>query len=127
MCPVDQDRPSSWVKYKQEYCTTCEATCCTMPVEVNIDDLVRIGVATEDEKSGSHKKLASRLIRERLVKSYRTSSGLFMLEQKNGRDCVFLGKDRLCTVYDKRPGVCRGFPVDLGPRIGFCPYKKKKA
>ncbi|MGZ3694849.1 MAG: YkgJ family cysteine cluster protein [Bdellovibrionota bacterium] len=123
---VDQDRPSTWKPYKSQNCASCQATCCTMPVEVNVQDLVKIGVISEDEAQGSLKKVARRLQSEGLVKNYRTATGLFMLEQKNGRDCVFLGKDRLCTVYEKRPGVCRGFPAIQGPRIGFCPYLPKR-
>lgn len=123
---VDQDRPSTWVRYKIQYCESCLATCCTMPVEVRVEDLVRIGVVTEDEAAGSLKKVARRLVAEGLVRSFRVSTGLFLLEQKNGRDCVFLGADRRCTVYDRRPNVCRSFPLVMGPRLGFCPYKKKR-
>ncbi|MGE3262196.1 MAG: YkgJ family cysteine cluster protein [Bacteriovoracia bacterium] len=124
--PVDQDRPSTWISYKAQFCASCQATCCTMPVEVRVEDLVRMGVVSEDEAQGSLKKVARRLQAEGLVKNYRTSTGLFLLEQKNGRDCVFLGADRRCTVYENRPGVCRGFPVVLGPRVGFCPYRPKR-
>lgn len=124
--PADQDRPSTWVSYKNHYCESCQATCCTMPVEVRVEDLVRIGVVSEDEAAGSLKKVARRLQSEGLIRSYRTTTGLFLLEQKNGRDCVFLGADRRCTVYDKRPGVCRGFPLAMGPRLGFCPYRPKR-
>lgn len=119
---VDQDRPSTWVRYKTDFCQDCFATCCTMPLEVKISDLIRLGLASEDE---SPKKVAKKLIRDGFVKNYRASSGLFMMEQKKGRDCVFLGSDRRCTVYEKRPDTCRGFPTELGPRVGFCPYKRK--
>ncbi len=94
-----------------------------LPVEVKIEDLIRLELVTADEAIGSHKKIAKRLQREGIVKSYRTSSGLFMLEQNEGRDCYFLDKKtRLCSVYEKRPGVCREFPKTIGPRPGFCPY-----
>lgn len=93
-----------------------------MPVEVRVEDLVRLGLLSEDEALGSLKKVARRLQAEGIVRNYRTATGLFLLEQKNGRDCVFLGADRKCTVYERRPGVCRGFPLVLGPRVGFCPY-----
>jgi Fe-S-cluster containining protein len=95
-----------------------------MPVEVNAADFLRLGLATEDEIQAP-KKLFKRLKQEGIVRSYRASSGLYMLEQKNGRDCYFLGADRLCTVYEKRPSVCRDFPSLVGPRVGFCPYRKK--
>ena len=120
---VDQDRPSTWVPYRNHYCASCEATCCTMPVEVKLEDLVRLGLAVEGEQS--EKRVAKRLQAEKIVRSYRAATGLFLLAQKNGRDCVFLGKDRLCTVYEKRPGVCRDFPLQVGPRVGYCPSRRK--
>ncbi len=96
-----------------------------MPVEVSVEDLVRIGIVAVEETQGSLKKLARRLEKEGFIKSFRAATGLFLLAQRSGRECVFLGPDRLCTVYEKRPDVCRGFPTALGPRVGNCPYKKK--
>jgi Fe-S-cluster containining protein len=123
--PVDQDRPSTWKSYRSHYCETCNATCCTMPVEVKLDDLFRLGLASPDEASA--KKIGKRLQAEGIVRSYRAATGLFLLEQKNGRDCVFLGSDRRCTVYERRPDVCRDFPLKVGPRPGFCPSQPKRA
>jgi Fe-S-cluster containining protein len=95
-----------------------------MPVEVEASDLVRLGVATEDEISISKKKLSKRLIKEKIVSSYRSGTDLFMMEAKPNGDCRFLdSKTRLCTVYEKRPDVCRKFP-EIGPRPGFCPASK---
>jgi Fe-S-cluster containining protein len=65
------------------------------------------------------------LMKEGIISSYRQGTELFMLTQKHGRDCYFLdSKTRLCTVYDKRPGVCRDFP-SIGPRPSFCPCTPK--
>lgn len=101
------------------------AGCCTLPVEASAEDLVRLGLLTEDEAQGSLKKPARRLISAGIIRSFRARTGLFTLEQRDGRDCIYLGKvDRRCTVYDKRPDVCRKFP-SIGPRPGFCPYQKK--
>ena len=81
---------------------------------------------TEDEAAGSLKKVARRLTREGIVRQFNSRSALFVLEQRGGRDCIYLGeKDRLCTVYEKRPEVCRRFPT-IGPRPGFCPAFGKK-
>lgn len=91
-----------------------------MPVEVNADDLIRLGLTTEDEVRSSLKKVAKRLMKEKIVKTYRAGTGLFMLEQRQNRDCIFLDERRLCTVYEKRPDVCRSFPT-VGPRPGYCP------
>lgn len=92
-----------------------------MPVEINADDLVRLGIAKQDEVDQSKKRLAKRLRKEGIIASYREGTDLFMLAQRANDDCVFLDlQTRLCTVYDRRPGVCRKFP-EIGPRPGFCP------
>jgi Fe-S-cluster containining protein len=60
------------------------------------------------------------------VRSYHPPTGLFVLEQRHGRDCVFLHPEtRRCTVYEKRPEVCRNFPK-IGPRPGYCPGRKNR-
>ncbi len=122
---IQIDRPSTWAKYRKGLCEGCWGGCCTLPVETSAFDLIRLGLLTEDEAAGSLKKAARRLIREGYVRSYHPRTQLFVLEQRNGRDCIFLGpKDRLCTVYEKRPEVCRKFPT-IGPRPGYCPALRK--
>lgn len=98
-----------------------------MPVEVRLADLIRLGLTSLDEvENSSEKKVARRLIKEGLVKDYRSSTGLFMLSQRSNDDCIFLDeRSRLCTVYEKRPEVCRRFP-QIGPRPGFCPHSVKR-
>lgn len=123
---TDKDRPSTWRSYYDGLCNSCDAQCCAMPVEVNLDDLIQLGLANEDDRHGSIKKLAKRLIKEKWLRSYRDSTGLFMLNSRPNGDCCFLDeKTRLCRVYEKRPSVCRLFPKHVGPRIGFCPQRKK--
>lgn len=119
---VDIDRPSTWVRFTNpKLCEGCFAGCCTLPVEVAAADLVRLGVATEDEANGSLKKLYRRLHSEGVVRDFFATTGLFVLEQRHGRECVFLHPEtRRCTVYEKRPEVCRKFPT-IGPRPGYCP------
>lgn len=125
---VSIDRPSTWVKFTNpKQCDGCFAGCCTLPVETSVADLIRLGVLSEDEAAGSLKKAYRRLHREGVVRSFHPPTGLFILEQRGGRDCVFLhSQTRRCTVYEKRPEVCRRFP-QIGPRPGFCPEKKNRA
>ena len=118
---MNVDLPSSWVKFQPHLCESCAAYCCTMPVEINFQDLIRLELATEGE---SPKRVAERLKKMKIVKNYRAATGLFQLEQKSDRGCVFLDKERKCAVYEKRPDVCRKFPT-IGPRPGFCPYGRK--
>lgn len=97
-----------------------------MPVEVKLSDLIRLEVVSSDEASGSLKKLVSRLKKDGIIQSYRQGTELFMLVQKANEDCIFLdSKTRLCTVYEKRPETCRDFPLHVGTRVGFCPYRPK--
>ena len=123
MEPSDVGRISTWKKYRPGLCHGCWAGCCTLPVEVTTSDLVRMELAGPDEVQGSLKKLARRLMQEGWVKSFRARSGLFTLQQRVGDECVFLDEQRRCTIYDKRPDVCRRFP-DIGPKPGFCPAGK---
>ncbi len=96
-----------------------------MPVEIKGEDLVRLGLTDIDELEQSPKRLAKRLIKQGVLSSYREASGNFMLSQRANDDCYFLDlKTRLCTVYEKRPGVCRQFP-EIGPRPGFCPLRPR--
>ena len=120
----DAQKPSTWKPYRNGMCDGCWSGCCTLPLEASAFDLIRLELITEDEAAASLKKVAKRLIKEGFVRSYHANNGLFMIEQKYGRDCIFLGEDRLCTVYEKRPEVCRQFPK-IGPRPGFCPAFKK--
>lgn len=123
---VDKDQPWTWKSYKTGMCQGCYGTCCTMPVEINAEDLVRLEIASEDEVSISKKKLAKRLAKAGIISSYREGTDLFMLSSRPNGDCYFLHpQTRLCTVYERRPGVCRSFP-DIGPRPGFCPCIKVK-
>ncbi|MBC7385400.1 MAG: YkgJ family cysteine cluster protein [Cryobacterium sp.] len=120
--PVSIDRPSTWVPFRSgKQCSGCFAGCCTLPVEASAADLIRLGVLSEDEAASSLKKSFRKLHKEGIIRSYHAPTGLFIIEQRNGRDCYFLHpKTRLCTVYEKRPEVCRMFPK-IGPRPGYCP------
>lgn len=117
----DAQRPSTWIKYRRGLCQGCWGGCCTLPVEVSVADLVRLGLTTEEEAAAGLKALARRLQKERIIQVFQPKSQLFVLEQRYGRDCIYLDeRTRLCTVYEKRPEVCRQFPK-IGPRPGFCP------
>jgi Fe-S-cluster containining protein len=97
-----------------------------MPVEIKAADLLRLGLVTEDELQSSLKKVAKRLLKEGVIQSYRSGTEFFMLSQKSNSDCYFLDSEtRFCSVYDRRPETCRGFPSALGPRVGYCPYIRK--
>lgn len=122
---VDRDRPSTWVRYREGLCQSCSSACCTMPVEVQAHDLVRLGLASEDEINISKKKVFKKLNKLKVLSSYREGTDLFMLQSTSRGECPFLNSEtRLCTVYERRPDVCRKFPR-IGPRPGFCPHQKR--
>ncbi|MCM0606451.1 MAG: YkgJ family cysteine cluster protein [Xanthomonadaceae bacterium] len=123
---TDPARPSTWKKYKKGMCDGCWSGCCTLPVEASVNDLIRLGLASKDEAAMSLKPIAKRLIKDRIIQKFDAKSQLFVLAQRAGRDCIYLHeKTRLCTVYEKRPSVCRGFPTELGPKPGYCPERRK--
>lgn len=122
---VEVQTPSTWKPYKKGLCAGCWGGCCTLPLEVSAADLMRLELITEDEAAESLKKVAKRLMKEGKIQAFQQKTQLFIIEQRNGRDCIFLGKDRLCTVYERRPEVCRQFPK-IGPRPGWCPAMPKK-
>ena len=41
---VDVDRIETWTRYRAGMCDTCQANCCTMPLEVRLPELVRLGI-----------------------------------------------------------------------------------
>jgi Fe-S-cluster containining protein len=120
----DPNLPSTWTRFRPSLCQDCWAGCCTLPVEVTVPDLIRLELMTPDEAEGSLKRVARRLEQSGHVVSYRVRTGLFILQQRQGGECVFLGEDRRCTVYEKRPEVCRQFPR-IGPRPDFCPARRQ--
>jgi Fe-S-cluster containining protein len=97
-----------------------------LPVEASASDLRRLEVVSDDEITGSLKKVARRLEADGVIKYFRAASGTFTLAQTPQGDCIYLGKDRLCTVYERRPDVCRRFPTEIGPKPGFCPAEPAK-
>ncbi len=122
----DKDRPSTWRKYDSTFCTKCRANCCSMPVEIKANDLMRLGLTTQDEVDHSIKKMAKRLKKEGYISTYREGTSFFMLTQKPNGDCYFLDPlSRLCTVYNDRPETCRNFPSVMGTRTGYCPAEAK--
>ncbi|MDL2200550.1 YkgJ family cysteine cluster protein [Halopseudomonas aestusnigri] len=122
---ADIDRLDTWQKYRKGLCDSCNASCCTLPVEVRLDDLIRLELVDEFERGEPLKQIAKRLQREGVVERFHQKSGVFTLSRMSNDDCLFLdARSRRCTVYDKRPATCRNHP-QVGPRPGFCAYRPK--
>lgn len=123
----DIDRTDTWIRFRKEMCDDCRATCCTMPTEVRVADLVRLGVLDEFEAGEEPRLLARQLQKRGLIEHFNHRYALFTLARRASGDCVFLDpQSRRCTVYEKRPDTCRQHPK-IGPRPGFCAFQRKQA
>jgi len=120
---VDVDRPDTWTKYRSGLCDGCAANCCTMPVEVKLPDLVRLGLVDPFEAQHEPaKQIAKRLTKAGVIEHFNFKNSIYTLARRASGDCHYLDAvTRRCTVYEKRPNTCRLHP-QVGPRPGHCPY-----
>ena len=122
---ADLDRTDTWIKYERTMFGSCVSSCCTMPVEVRFNDLLRIGLVQEFERNEPRKNIAKRLQKDGIVERYNQKQEIFTLVRMANNDCLYLDrKSRLCTIYELRPETCRNHPK-IGPRPGFCAFKPK--
>ena len=121
---VDVDRLETWSKYRSGLCVSCAANCCTMPLEVQLSDLVRLELVDPFEAENVEPRLiARRLLKMRLIDHYNPKHNIFTMARRASGDCNFLdARTRLCTVYGKRPETCRLHPQKKSPKPGFCAY-----
>ena len=124
---VDVDRPDSWTRYRAGLCASCAANCCTMPLEVRLPDLVRLGLVDAFEAEHEDpKRIAKRLQKARLIDHFNHKHLLFTLARRADGDCQYLdARTRLCTVYEQRPETCRLHPQKKSPKPGWCAYGPK--
>ena len=124
---VDVDRTETWTRYRAGMCDTCVANCCTMPLEVRLPDLVRLGVVDPFEAlHEAPKQIAKRLEKAGLIDHFNFKREVFTIARRASGDCHFLdAKTRRCTVYEQRPETCRKHP-QVGPRPHHCPYGAKR-
>lgn len=120
---VNVDNCETWTRYRNGLCNSCAANCCTMPVEVKLPDLVRLGLVDPFEvEHEAPKQIAKRLQKMGAIEHFNFKNSIFTLSRRANGDCVNLdAQTRRCTVYDKRPNTCRLHP-QVGPRPGYCPY-----
>ncbi|MGZ3788711.1 MAG: YkgJ family cysteine cluster protein [Bacteriovorax sp.] len=113
-----------WTKYKKGLCDTCAGLCCYMPVEVRVNDLVRLNVLDEFHLELSEREQVKDALKHPAIQRFTPSTEKFTLKQKPDGSCYFLDANKLCTRYEDRPDTCRNHP-QIGPRPGFCAYMKK--
>lgn len=117
---ADKENTNTWIKFTKNSCKACVATCCTMPIEVRWEDLKRLNFVDTDDLLKPFKTVINRLKKEKVITAYREESGLFAFRQTTEGKCRYVIGNK-CGVYEKRPLVCRAFPLTMGWRHGFCP------
>lgn len=124
---VDIDRSDTWTRYKKGMCDSCQANCCTMPLEVKLSDLQRLGLVDDFEATEiDPRQIAVRLQKAKVVERYNAKSEKFTMLRRADGDCQYLDeRTRRCTVYADRPDTCRLHP-QVGPRPNYCPYGAKR-
>ena len=119
----DVERPTTWVKYKKQLCRQCHGSCCSLPVEVRISDLVRMKLIHPLEADEPAKQIARRLRKAGLIEHFNFKQAIFTLARRANDDCLYLDQhNRRCTIYDNRPDTCRNHP-QVGPRPGYCAFQ----
>jgi Fe-S-cluster containining protein len=113
-----------WTKYKKGLCETCAGLCCYMPVEVKIQDLIRLKILNEFHLELSEREQIKDALKHPSILRFTPSTEKFTLRQKPDGSCYFLDTNKKCTQYDLRPDTCRNHP-QIGPRPGYCGYMKK--
>ena len=99
-------------------CAQCGSCCCDPVIEVTDFDLKRLVKHTGIP--------ADKLIKLYALSDFEDDDGSgedwitfsygkrkIALRKKRNGDCMFLSKDRNCTVYTARPLACRVFPIDV--------------
>ncbi len=123
---TDLERPGTWIKFRATLCDNCLGTCCTMPAEVRINDLVRMEVVDPFEAGEPLRLIARRLMKAGLIEHFNHKSERFTLARRANGDCIYLdGTTRRCTIYEKRSDTCRNHPR-IGPRPGYCAFIPKE-
>lgn len=121
---ADIDRTETWSRYRQSLCATCQGWCCRLPVEVRVEDLVRMELIDAFEAEEAPKVLAKRLMKSGIIDHFNFKNSVFTLARRANDDCLYLDeKTRRCTIYERRPRTCRNHPT-IGPRPGYCPYRQ---
>ncbi|GAB3257865.1 YkgJ family cysteine cluster protein [Chitinimonas naiadis] len=120
------DKPGTWLKYRDGLCESCMATCCTMPVEVKLGDLMRMQLVDAFEAEvDPPKQIAKRLMKAGVITHFNFKNSIFTLTRRANGDCRYLDANtRRCTIYATRPNTCRNHPM-IGPRPGFCAYRNR--
>lgn len=122
---ADIENTATWTKYSPKLCKHCAASCCSLPIEVKAEDLIRMRLMDEFELQVPLKSIARRLKKDRVIEHFHAKTAVFTLSRMANGDCIYLsGQSRRCTIYQFRPDTCRNHP-QIGPRSGYCAFTPK--
>lgn len=113
-----------WSRYKKNLCQNCEASCCYMPVEVNLVDLIALDILSEFELKLDINEQVKIALKSPFIKRFTHSTQKFTLSTHPDGRCIFLRPDNTCSVYEKRPLTCKNHP-QIGPKPHFCAFLSK--
>lgn len=113
-----------WLRYKKEMCQSCEASCCYMPVEVDVADLVKMQLFDSFISELSLKEQIKSISEHPDIQRYNHKSQKYTLKQRSSGACPFLDNNKRCRIYALRPKTCANHPL-VGPRPGYCAYIKR--
>ncbi|NTV14406.1 MAG: YkgJ family cysteine cluster protein [Desulfobulbaceae bacterium] len=120
---ADLTRTETWSRYRKSLCATCQGSCCRLPVEVRVADLVGMALLDPFEAEEEPRLLARKLKKAGIIAHFNFKNALFTLAQRANADCLYLdAQSRRCTIYGRRPQTCRNHPT-IGPRPGYCAYQ----
>lgn len=92
-------------------CDNCEKKCCPSRVVVSLFDVVRFIENGLDERvSGKFEGFVDLFLSDDGKDIDLKRPHMFPIDS-DAKDCVFLGEDRKCSIYDERPLICRSYPV----------------
>lgn len=122
---ADLENTATWAKFTPKLCSHCSASCCSLPVEVTAQDLVRMALIDEFSLTEDPKFIARRLMKGRLIEHFHSRTATFTLARRANGDCIYLdSRTRRCVIYAIRPETCRNHPR-IGPRSGYCAFRVK--
>jgi len=122
---ADLENTTTWIKYSAKLCRHCRASCCSLPVEVKIVDLVRMKLINDFSSQEDPKYIARRLMKAGWIDHFHARTATFTLTRRANGDCIYLDDaTRRCSIYSDRPDTCRNHP-GIGPRSGYCAFRAK--
>ncbi len=92
-------------------CDNCQEKCCPPRVVISLFDLVRFtDYGLQERIAGQFKGFVELFLSDDGKDVDLTRPHMFPIDP-DAKDCVFLDEDQNCSIYEKRPLICRSYPV----------------